>query len=186
MARALLFFLLFFACALQAQDSKLIAASCHADGGRCSGTAYCSACSNCSGCKHCNSGGTCGVCTSYAAPVKKTYSKPAKKRASTSATPTASGYKKNSSRKTASSKAPAAKSLQGFAAPAAPRHAAGDKLTVASDILNLREGAGMDFPVIETLEKGATVQLLGYDGEWVQVVVVKTKNVGYVKVAFLR
>ncbi|MGN7865739.1 SH3 domain-containing protein [Chryseobacterium sp. 22458] len=31
-------------------------------GGRCTGSAYCTACSNCSGCGHCNSGGTCGVC----------------------------------------------------------------------------------------------------------------------------
>ncbi|WP_213277468.1 SH3 domain-containing protein [Chryseobacterium indologenes] len=31
-------------------------------GGRCTGSAYCSACSNCSGCAHCSSGGTCGVC----------------------------------------------------------------------------------------------------------------------------
>ncbi|OCA80329.1 hypothetical protein BBH99_04370 [Chryseobacterium contaminans] len=31
-------------------------------GGRCTGSAYCTACSNCSGCGHCSSGGTCGVC----------------------------------------------------------------------------------------------------------------------------
>ncbi|SDI70789.1 SH3 domain-containing protein [Chryseobacterium jejuense] len=31
-------------------------------GGRCTGSAYCTACLNCSGCGHCNSGGTCGVC----------------------------------------------------------------------------------------------------------------------------
>lgn len=31
-------------------------------GGRCTGSAYCTACSNCSRCGHCSSGGTCGVC----------------------------------------------------------------------------------------------------------------------------
>ncbi|RXM62690.1 hypothetical protein [Chryseobacterium sp. CH1] len=31
-------------------------------GGRCTGSAYCSACSNCSRCGHCSGGGTCGVC----------------------------------------------------------------------------------------------------------------------------
>lgn len=31
-------------------------------GGRCVGSAYCTACKNCSRCAHCNSGGSCGVC----------------------------------------------------------------------------------------------------------------------------
>lgn len=164
-----------------AQNSKLIASSCHADGGRCSGNAYCTACSNCSGCKHCNSGGTCGVCTSYDEPIKTVYKKPAKKKAETSNT----ALKQSGNNKTAVKKASVKKPAKTVYAPA-PAHSAGDKLTVISEILNLREGPGTDYPAIETLEKDDTVQLLGYDGEWVQVIVMKSKNVGYVKVVFLR
>jgi|GEM_PF-595940 len=163
-----------------AQNSKLIA-SCHADGGRCTGSAYCSACSNCSGCKHCNSGGSCGVCASYSEPVKTVYKKPAKKKAASSGiSATKPGYQK-----TATKKAATKKPAQGIYAPA-PSYKAGDNLSVASEILNLREGPGTDYPVIETLEKGDSVQVLGYDAEWVQVIARKSKNVGYVKVAFLK
>lgn len=174
--------LLFFSfVSAHAQNSKLIASSCHADGGRCSGNAYCTACSNCSGCKHCNSGGTCGVCTSYAEPVKTAYKKPAKKKAVHSS----SAPKQSDNNKTAVKKASAKKPSKPVYT-SAPAHGAGDKLSVISEILNLREGPGTDYPAIETLEKDDTVQFLGYDGEWVQVIVMKSKNVGYVKVAFLR
>lgn len=37
-------------------------ASCHENGGRCTGSKSCTACKNCTRCKHCNAGGTCGVC----------------------------------------------------------------------------------------------------------------------------
>ncbi|MCP2937766.1 hypothetical protein NK983_34220, partial [Salmonella enterica subsp. enterica serovar Typhimurium] len=37
-------------------------------GGRCTGSAYCTACTNCSRCHHCKYGGSCGVC---AAPEPK-------------------------------------------------------------------------------------------------------------------
>lgn len=33
------------------------------EGGKCTGSKYCSACKNCKYCKHCNSGGVCGVCS---------------------------------------------------------------------------------------------------------------------------
>ena len=164
-----------------AQNTKLIVSSCHADGGRCSGNAYCTACSNCSGCKHCNSGGTCGVCTTYAEPVKAVYKKPAKKKSvSYNNTVTKPAYQKVTSKKLAAKKS--AKEIYTVS----PAYNAGDNLNVISEILNLRGGPSTDYPVIETLEKGDSVQLLGYDGEWVQVIVMRSKNVGYVKVAFLR
>jgi hypothetical protein len=40
------------------------------EGGRCTGSAYCSACSNCSRCAHCGAGGTCGVCSYRSKPGK--------------------------------------------------------------------------------------------------------------------
>lgn len=35
---------------------------CSKKGGRCTGSAVCSACTSCNYCKHCNAGGTCGTC----------------------------------------------------------------------------------------------------------------------------
>jgi len=177
----LIIFFFFPIVACQAQNSKLIASSCHADGGRCSGNAYCTACSNCSGCKHCNSGGTCGVCTSYDEPVKAVSKKPAKRKVVSNN----SAVTKPANQHVASKKFAAKKSAQEIYADS-PTYKAGDNLKVTSEILNLREGPSTDYPVIETLEKADSVQLLGYDGEWVQVIVMNSKNVGYVKVAFLR
>lgn len=45
-----------------AQNQQLAACCSTTNGGRCTGSEYCTACKNCSGCKHCNSGGSCGVC----------------------------------------------------------------------------------------------------------------------------
>lgn len=41
-------------------------------GGRCTGSAYCTACTNCSRCKHCSNGGSCGVC-SGGTPARSTH-----------------------------------------------------------------------------------------------------------------
>ena len=174
MARAYLLFVLLFTTAINAQDSKLIASSCHADGRRCSGTAYCSACSNCSGCANCNSGGTCGVCTSYETQ-KKVYKKPVKKAIKPAVYTTKATKVKPSTKK---------KSIQSFYN-STPTYSVGDKIYVSSEILNLREGPGTNYPIIETLEKGDTLELLGYDGEWIQVIILKSKNVGYVKSKFV-
>lgn len=38
-------------------------------GGRCTGSAYCTACTTCNYCAHCNSGGSCGVCSPSSTPV---------------------------------------------------------------------------------------------------------------------
>lgn len=40
---------------------SIVAKPC--EGGKCTGSKYCSACKNCKYCKHCNSGGICGVCS---------------------------------------------------------------------------------------------------------------------------
>ncbi|MDO8999676.1 MAG: hypothetical protein Q7W45_07925 [Bacteroidota bacterium] len=41
------------------------------EGGKCTGSKYCSACKNCSRCKHCSSGGVCGVCSPKSFEEKK-------------------------------------------------------------------------------------------------------------------
>ena len=162
---------------LQAQKPNLFAASCHKDGGRCSGDAYCTACKNCSGCKNCNSGGTCGVCTSYATPAKTLYKKPAHKSVKSfkpSATTTTKTVKGNNSASNKTSRS------------TAPINLSDDLLHVVSEKLSLRDGPGNDYPIIEQLKKGDTLQFVGYDGEWVQVIATESKNIGYVKLQFVK
>ncbi|NDI99334.1 SH3 domain-containing protein [Flavobacterium sp. LaA7.5] len=76
MKKLLLITLTLFFFTAYCQDSKLLASCCDTKPaksfGRCSGNASCTACSNCKYCKHCSKeGGSCGVCTTYDAPVKK-------------------------------------------------------------------------------------------------------------------
>jgi hypothetical protein len=64
------------------------------DGGRCTGSAYCTACRNCSRCAHCSNGGSCGVCgggsSNYSRPKKTKQSSPSYEPLKTSRT-----YKEN-------------------------------------------------------------------------------------------
>lgn len=163
---------------IQAQKPKLLASNCHKDGGRCSGDAYCTACKNCSGCKNCNSGGTCGVCTSYATPVKKVYTKPANKTVNSSksslTSTTSQTEKESSNSKKTSIKV------------STPTYASDKVLYVVSEKLSLRDGPGTDYPIIEQLKKDDALQFIVYDGEWVQVIVVESKNIGYVKLQFVK
>lgn len=179
MARAYLLFVLLLSVALNAQNSKLIATSCHADGRRCTGSSYCTACSNCSGCAHCNSGGSCGVCSSYSAP-KTVYSKPAKKN-KVSTTKRKSPY--SSSKKPAAKKSSSVTSTHLYTAPKTQVSAT---VYVISEILNLRDGPGTEYAVIETLDKGDEMVILDHDGDWAQVIVDISKNVGYVKSIFVK
>lgn len=68
----------------------------------------------------------------------------------------------------------------------APKAEVGATVYVISEILNLREGPGTEYAVIETLDKGDEMVILGHDGDWVQVIVDVSKNVGYVKSIFVK
>lgn len=145
-----------------AQDSKLLASCCEGNEakstGRCSGTAYCTACSNCSGCKHCSKeGGTCGVCTSYNTPAKTTTQK----------TTTRKSFTSTNSNSSAS-------------------YSYGDKLIVISENLNLRDGAGSNYEVVEKLKEDDVLTFLSYSGEWIEVRVVMSGNKGYVNSKYVK
>ena len=68
----------------------------------------------------------------------------------------------------------------------APKVEVGAAVYVMSEILNLREGPGTEYAVIETLDKGDEMVILGHDGDWFQVIVDVSKNVGYVKSIFVK
>ena len=144
------------------QDSKLLASCCDTKPaksfGRCSGDASCTACSNCKYCKHCSKeGGSCGVCATYDAPVRAKKKTTKKKTYSSSST----------SYSAASYKSPS-------------QYSTDDYLTVTSEVLNVREDAGTNYDIVETLDKGALLKFISYDGEWIEVRVVKSGNTGYV------
>jgi hypothetical protein len=120
-------------------------------GGRCTGSDYCSACKNCSRCAHCNSGGTCGVCSDR----------------SSRRTPTPSRTPSRS------------------AAPSKPKASQGDNMKgyriIKGPALNLREGPGTSYTIIEKIDAGEEMIVLKDNNkDWLYVEVVKTKSRGYV------
>ncbi|MCH7321705.1 SH3 domain-containing protein [Solibacillus sp. MA9] len=50
-----------------------------------------------------------------------------------------------------------------------PAHAEGEQLYVNAEILYLREGPGLSYPILETLKDGTAVTSLGKDGDWQKV-----------------
>lgn len=108
-------------------DTSAVASCC---GGKCTGSAYCTACSNCSGCKHCNSGGSCGVC----AGGVKWKASPSRSETTKRSDTYGSGTTKTTTNETTVEP-------EQFVA-------------VISQTLNMRSGPGTDYPVVLVLSKG--------------------------------
>lgn len=165
--------LLFFSSGLSvyAQDGKLLASCCVAKvkEGRCTGSASCSACSNCSRCAHCSNGGSCGVCATYSKPIRYVVPRSAGPRTAKTATKSSVAYTLKSNSPAKPKKKIENKIFQ-----------SSDMLSVDSEILNLREGPGAEYEVIEILERYTLLKLIAIDGEWLQVKVIETGNFGYV------
>ncbi len=155
MKKQLLLLILFLLSSNIYSQEKLLASCCEDKDGRCTGSAYCSACSNCSRCKHCSAGGTCGVCYSYSAPVKK-------KSPSTN-----SSASRRSSSKKSSFKSSSEFDNTSF-------------LIVKSKTLNVRTGPGTNYEVIEKLIKGDFLIYLSFEKDWIKVKVVDSGKEGYV------
>lgn len=175
----ILFFL--FVSSMSAQDHKLIASCCDSkpkDAGRCTGSAYCSACSNCSRCAHCSSGGSCGVCASYSAPVRYT----APRTVSGGRAKTTS---KNTVTASSNSNFYSKPKKESVSKKVIINYRTEDMLAVDSEILNLREGPGTEYEVIEVLERHELLKVIAIDGEWLQVKVIESGNYGYVNVKYV-
>lgn len=185
MIKTILFYILFFFSVLtaDAQNSRLVASCCEEkkeEMGRCTGNAYCNACSNCSRCADCSSGGSCGVCASYSAPVR--YTAPRSYNRS-------SGVSKGTSK--ASLKASSKNSLhiapkkEPVAVKVKAVYHSEDMLATSSDNVKLLEEPGNEYGVIEVLRKYAVLKVIAIDEEWLQVVVIESKNFGYVNAKFV-
>ncbi len=59
-------------------------------------------------------------------------------------------------------------------------------LYVSVALLNLREGAGTNFPIVEKLSKDAKLLYLGKEKLWIKVKVEKSNTIGYVYYKYLR
>ncbi|KAF2343070.1 SH3 domain-containing protein [Flavobacterium tistrianum] len=175
----------FSAVGSSAQSGKLVASCCDAklkEAGRCTGSAYCSACSNCSRCAHCSNGGSCGVCASYSPPVRYTAPRTATSLKSKVASPSkksgAVSFTSQQSVESKEKKVPARlKSTLAYR----PE----DMLAVNSEILNLREGPGSEYDIIETLKRYDILMVIAIDGEWLQVKVIQSSNFGFVKAEYV-
>jgi hypothetical protein len=164
-----------------AQNSKFVASCCDSnpkEEGRCTGSAYCSACSNCSRCAHCSNGGSCGVCASYVAPVR--YKAPSSSSSSSRRASSKSTVKASSKTDfyTSPKKEPVSPKVK-------TSYRSEDMLAVNFDNLMLREGPGTEYDVLEVLQKYAILKVIAIDGEWLQVVVVESKKIGYVNAKYV-
>ena len=133
-------------------------------GGRCSGTAYCSACSNCSGCKHCSqNGGSCGVCSGGSSVPNKIYS----------------------SKRTKSKKSRVTSTKQPIIStePTTPIHFYEEDsvIIITAEKLNVRNGPGLQYSILTELTSGELITVLENNTtEWVKIKVNKNDVEGYV------
>ncbi len=145
------------------QESTVIASCCSSeDGGRCTGSAYCTACKNCSGCKHCNSVGSCGVCSGGRTVRKKSTSS-----------------RKSSTYKTKSSKI---NSINGstYSTKKTNTYSISDYLLVTASTLNMRSGPGTQYKIVEKLSYYDKLKYLDRKGNWLKVKVVESEKIGWV------
>ncbi|MDA3614141.1 SH3 domain-containing protein [Polluticaenibacter yanchengensis] len=149
-------------------SSKLIASCCEDDGGRCTGSAYCSACTNCTGCKHCKSGGTCGACTTVSSSSSKKSSSSANKKSGTT-TKTATKSTDATSKKSKGNTI-----------------ATNINIYINTNEINLRKGPGLNFDVIGKVKKNAKVELISYTGDWANIKVLDSNLIGYIESGYLK
>ncbi len=141
----------------QVNTSNAIASCCDI-GGRCTGSAYCSACTNCSGCKYCSkNGGSCGVCS--IGNTRSYKSRKKRKKYNTKAT-----YKK-------------AKTISNLTSNA--------YLYTSSATLNLRNGPSTKHKIIIKLKKNTKLLYIKKQGNWIKVKVVTSKLIGYVHYKYI-
>lgn len=153
------------------QKSELIASCCVSKEGRCTGSSYCTACRNCSRCRHCSGGGSCGVCSGGYRSTARTNKSYNYKRSNTH----------NKSYSTRSSKQITNKSstVNSYSNDVSSAYYL-KSLWVNAQSLNLRNGPGASYTVIERLKKGQKLTFLKMIGNWVKVKVKSTMTIGYV------
>ncbi|MBN9286262.1 MULTISPECIES: SH3 domain-containing protein [unclassified Flavobacterium] len=135
--------------------SNLIASCCESDGGRCSGSSYCSACTNCSRCKHCKAGGTCGACSNESSDRE------------------ARTYRKKADRKPVVIIDKAVKTTK------KTLYYTNQPIFITVAFVNLRQGPGTNYKILEKVMKGSRVLYIETTEAWIKVKAEKTGTIGY-------
>lgn len=137
---------------VKSQNTPLLASCCEPAEARCTGSAACTACKNCSRCAHCNSGGSCGVCSSAVSKPGKPNKSTLLKKSSNipDPSPDVSFYQKD------------------------------DLLVVYKNTINVRNGAGTQYDIIEKLKINDEVLFIQQSGQWIKVTVKKSKKTGWI------
>lgn len=131
-------------------------------GGRCTGSAYCSACSNCSRCGHCGAGGTCGVCSGSSSG--RSFSSSGKSK----------GTKKSQTTQSISYKKKSGQKLKGTPLKT--------NVIVLSRSINVFEKPSFQSKILESLPKKTTLILVSKLDSWYKVKIKKNEKIGYVYV----
>ncbi|MGU3374657.1 SH3 domain-containing protein [Chryseobacterium sp. M5A1_1a] len=140
-------------------------------GGKCTGSAYCTACSNCSRCGHCSGGGTCGVCKGNFSPATLPSKRsPSKKSSSRS---------KSDSYYTPGSKGSSAKisrsSIEDLSI-----NLPLNNIIISNRATNLFEKQSFKSKIIETVSKNTSLIKISKNSSWYKVKVQKSGKVGYI------
>lgn len=142
------------------QDNTAIAVCCSSAEARCTGSSSCRACTNCSRCGYCNSGGSCGVCS----------------RGSNRATsPTSSKSNSNNSIRNGISTVNAYYLNNDTQSEYYLK-----TLVISIDLLNLRNGPGVNYSILAKLKRDQQLTFLANKGEWVKVRVKENELEGFV------
>lgn len=156
----------------QTKTKKLLASCCTKTEGRCTGSASCSACTNCSRCAHCSNGGSCGVCGGRST---QTFYKAKPSRGST----------KRKTRNTYTTATTTYDNTPDIKKVSEVRYFEVQSLTTTTENVNLREGPGTNFEILERLPESEIVMIVEQFEEWIQVEVETTGAVGYIYFKYL-
>jgi uncharacterized protein YgiM (DUF1202 family) len=161
MKKLLLLTLLFTGFLTSAQNSKLLASCCAAPEPQAKEFGRCSGDAYCTACKNCSACKHCskegGSCGVCASYAAPVVSKPKKAKAAASTiTKPMKQYKR----------------LQ--------------MLEVTSETLNVRDGAGTNFKLLETINQGDMVTYISHDGEWLYIRVNASGTNGWVNYKFVK
>lgn len=137
-------------------------------GGRCTGSAYCTACSNCSRCGHCGSGGTCGVCSGSSSG-----------RSSSSG----NSYKKSKPKKDKTSSSYTSSKNKSGKIPKVELNVninSNNRYLAGIGAVNIYEKPSTQSKIITTVSKNAKLIQLSKEGQWFKVQVKSSSKKGYV------
>jgi hypothetical protein len=160
MQKLLLMWAVLFCAAVYPQQSKLLASCCDATPkSEIKNFGRCSGDASCTACTNCR---YCKHCSKEGGScgVCTTYEAPKKVRS----TP---------KRKTTAAKLPA-------------QYRRNQMLEVTSETLNVREGAGTGYDIVETLNQGDMLTFISYEGEWINVRVDTSGETGYVYYKYVK